>query len=129
MTSDGWVAFCHTLDEALSIVELRYLMEFFTPMFDKAEVKIMIKALKKLQDVLGLFNDYSVQQDSLRDFLEARAAVAPRSAKSRAQEMAVAQSVGELIAILHRRQLEQRALVEARFTEFDSKGTRARRRS
>ena len=106
--------------------KLRYLMEFFTPMFDKAEVKTMIKALKKLQDVLGLFNDYSVQQDSLRDFLEARAAVAPRSAKSRAQEMAVAQSVGALIAVLHRRQLEQRALVEARFAEFDSKGTRAR---
>lgn len=106
--------------------KLRYLIEFFTPMFDKAELKGLIKELKKLQDVLGLFNDYSVQQDSLRAFLDQRSQTAPRGARARAEEMAVAQAVGALIAVLHRKQLEQRALVVSRFAAFDSDDTRAR---
>jgi len=106
--------------------KLRYLMEFFMPMFDKAEVKQLIKALKRLQDVLGLFNDYSVQQDSLRDYLDQRMQAAPRGAKARAEEVAVAQAVGALIAVLHRKQLEQRAQVVSRFAAFDSDDTRTR---
>ena len=95
-------------------------------MFDKAEVKQLIKALKRLQDVLGLFNDYSVQQDSLRDYLDQRMQAAPRGVKARAEEMAVAQAVGALIAVLHRKQLEQRAQVVSRFAAFDSDDTRTR---
>jgi CHAD domain-containing protein len=46
--------------------ELRYLLEFFGGLFPAEEVKPMIKALKALQDVLGRFQDFEVQADTLR---------------------------------------------------------------
>jgi len=46
--------------------ELRYLLEFFGGLFAEAEVKPMLKALKALQDVLGRFQDFEVQADTLR---------------------------------------------------------------
>ena len=46
--------------------ELRYLLEFFGDLFAAEEVKPMIKALKALQDVLGRFQDFEVQADTLR---------------------------------------------------------------
>ncbi len=49
--------------------KLRYLMEFFAPLFPENEIKTLIKALKLLQDNLGNFNDYSVQQIFLRQVL------------------------------------------------------------
>ncbi|MBW1636348.1 MAG: CHAD domain-containing protein [Deltaproteobacteria bacterium] len=42
--------------------KLRYLMEFSLPFFPKKKVKILLRPLKRLQDNLGRFNDYSVQQ-------------------------------------------------------------------
>jgi CHAD domain-containing protein len=46
--------------------ELRYLLEFFGGLFAEAEVKPMLKSLKALQDVLGRFQDFEVQADTLR---------------------------------------------------------------
>jgi CHAD domain-containing protein len=46
--------------------ELRYLLEFFGSLFPAETVKPMIKALKALQDVLGRFQDFEVQADTLR---------------------------------------------------------------
>ncbi|WP_158971679.1 CHAD domain-containing protein [Chachezhania sediminis] len=93
--------------------KLRYLMEFFAPLFPAADIKALIKPLKVLQDNLGLFNDYSVQQASLQDFLDSRSGV-------RKQDVTIAKSIGALIAILHRRQLEERARVVSSFAHFDS---------
>jgi len=100
--------------------KLRYLMEFFAPLFPGKEMAALIKPLKRMQDALGLFNDYGVQQQSLRSFLEA-----PGAAK-RDHALEMAQSVGALIAVLHRRQLEQRARLTEGFASFDSDQVRAR---
>jgi len=94
--------------------KLRYLMEFFSPMFPLNEIKNLIKALKRLQDNLGLFNDYSVQQESLQEFILTHAS------KGRKQDISVAKSVGALIAMLYQKQLEERAKVISNFQIFDS---------
>lgn len=98
--------------------KLRYLMEFFAPVFPKKEMKRLIKPLKHLQNNLGYFNDYSVQKDALAVFLETH-----QDGGKKAQRE-LAQSVGALIAVLHRRQLEERARVMQSFARFDSEGTR-----
>ncbi len=100
--------------------KLRYLMEFFAPFFPKDDIKGLIKALKRLQDNLGLFNDYSVQQDSLKAFLDTQTGLTRAKAKD------VAQTIGALIVILHQRQAEERAKVMASFAGFDSDGVRAK---
>ncbi len=97
--------------------KLRYLMEFFSPMFPLKEIKSLIKALKRLQDNLGLFNDYSVQQESLQEFILTNAS------KGRKQDISVAKSVGALIAMLYQKQLEERAKVITNFQIFDSLST------
>ncbi|MEO1335290.1 MAG: CHAD domain-containing protein, partial [Myxococcota bacterium] len=50
--------------------KLRYLLEFFRGLYPDAEVSAMVKVLKRLQDVLGDFNDYSVQQEQLYAWLD-----------------------------------------------------------
>lgn len=95
--------------------KLRYLMEFFAPFFPAKDMKALIKALKRLQDNLGLFNDYSVQQDSLRDFLDSHGRM------RRDRFTVIAQSIGALIAILHQRQTNERDKVVENFARFDSK--------
>lgn len=97
--------------------KLRYLMEFFAPVFPKSAFKSLIKPLKRLQDNLGLFNDYSVQQDSLREFLTGL------DTQHRAEGLEIAQSVGALIALLHQRQLTERAKVVESFARFNSRET------
>ena len=97
--------------------KLRYLMEFFSPMFPASSIKELIKALKLLQDNLGLFNDYSVQQVSLQSFIFEHAS------KGRKQDLAVAKSVGALIAMLYQKQLAERAKVISNFIIFDSQKT------
>lgn len=83
-------------------------------MFPAGMIKGLIKALKRLQDNLGLFNDYSVQQESLQSFILTHAS------KGRKQDMTVAKSVGALIAMLYQKQLEERAKVISNFKVFDS---------
>ncbi|NOR41728.1 MAG: CHAD domain-containing protein [Gammaproteobacteria bacterium] len=94
--------------------KLRYLMEFFSPMYPARKIKGLIKALKLLQDNLGLFNDYSVQQDSLQAF------ILNHASKGQKQDLIVAKSVGALIAMLYQKQLEERARVISNFEIFDS---------
>jgi CHAD domain-containing protein len=97
--------------------KLRYLMEFFAPAFPKTAFKSLLKPLKKLQDNLGLFNDYSVQQDSLAAFLDSL------GTKNHDRNMQLAQSVGALIAVLHQRQREERLKVVDSFAMFNSTET------
>ncbi|TGN37866.1 CHAD domain-containing protein, partial [Paracoccus liaowanqingii] len=99
--------------------KLRYLMEFFAPLFPADAVKPLLKPLKALQDNLGLFNDYSVQQVALRDFMEAHEPIGQK------QDLVLAQSIGALIAVLHERQKEERARIMSSFALFDSAEVRA----
>ncbi len=62
-------------DEALhdlrkSCKKLRYLMEFFQSLYPEQQIKHLIKNLKELQDVLGDFQDYAVQEITLKLFSE-----------------------------------------------------------
>lgn len=58
----------HTLRKTCK--KLRYLMEFFQSLYPEHQIKHLIKNLKGLQDVLGNFQDYEVQEQNLQLFSE-----------------------------------------------------------
>ncbi len=97
--------------------KLRYLMEFFTPLFTRKKIKYLIKSLKILQDNLGDFNDYSVQQESLAAFLKTNPFRGEKGMK-------VAESIGALTAMLNLLQQQEKSKVMANFASFDSAETR-----
>ena len=99
--------------------KLRYLMEFFAPLFPEEEMKTLIKALKLLQDNLGNFNDYSVQQIFLRHILD------DKMTNFGDATLKIAESVGALTAILYRLQQKERRQVMKNFVRFDNGQTRA----
>ena len=91
--------------------KLRYLMEFFRCLYDGQRIERVIKALKRLQDNLGDFNDYEVQQASLVGFGEdmQRKGAAPP---------ATLMAMGRLVGYLEVGQARERGQVEKRFAEF-----------
>jgi CHAD domain-containing protein len=50
--------------------KLRYMMEFFKGLYPSAKVNGLLKILKQLQQNLGDFNDYEVQQENLAIFAD-----------------------------------------------------------
>ncbi len=50
--------------------KLRYLLEFFQTLYPEGDMKIILKALKGFQTVLGDFQDYEVQEISIKQFSE-----------------------------------------------------------
>jgi CHAD domain-containing protein len=50
--------------------KLRYLMEFFQNLYPEHGIDKLIKRLKLLQEVLGDYQDYAVQQERLQQFSE-----------------------------------------------------------
>lgn len=95
--------------------KLRYLMEFFAGLFPQRMLKDLIKPLKRLQDNLGNFNDFSVQQESLQAFLTTYA-----KSHRNGNIIAMAESIGALIILLRQKQAEERAQVTQSFADFDS---------
>ncbi len=53
-----------------SCKKLRYLMEFFQSLYAEEQIRQLIKNLKGLQEVLGDFQDYAVQEENLKLFSE-----------------------------------------------------------
>ena len=53
-----------------SCKKLRYLLEFFQSLYPEQQIKHFIKNLKGLQEVLGNFQDYAVQEHALKQFSE-----------------------------------------------------------
>ena len=99
--------------------KLRYLLEFFRNLYPAAEIDPAIKALKKLQDNLGDFNDYEVQQRALGDFahqmhIEGLASVDTLLA------------MGRLLDVLARGQESERRAFAKRFASFAAKKNRRR---
>ena len=86
--------------------KLRYMLEFFAELYPRARMKPLNRALKRLQDVLGRFNDVCVQQEFL-------AAYAQRSS-----EPAQSAAIYGLIAVLHQDQVRVRARVESELGGF-----------
>jgi len=85
--------------------KLRYLIEFFADLFPKKETRQVLSAVKKVQGVLGDFNDYSVQKIFLSHYLD----------KSKID---MSNALSGLIAVLHQKQLEQRLLSEEVLADF-----------
>ncbi len=50
--------------------KLRYLLEFFTDLYAKKKMKSLIRSLKNLQNILGDFQDLSVQVESINHIRE-----------------------------------------------------------
>ncbi len=92
--------------------KLRYLMEFFAPLFDRGTFKKIIKPLKRLQDNLGLFSDCAVQQLALLEFVQ-------RQPAGRA-DSGLSMGVGGVIAVLDQKQRSERNRVISNFEHFDS---------
>ena len=91
--------------------KLRYLLELFSELFPRKDIKRLIKRLKKLQDNLGRFNDLSVQ----REFLLQQAGDARLSNEERA-------SIHGLVAILYNQQCDERSRVMNNIAAFNEQG-------
>ena len=91
--------------------KLRYLLEFFTSLFPKEKMVVLIKHLKRLQDYLGEFNDYSVQIKSLQATLNR----IPSTTKTFTLYSA---ALGGLIAGLYVKQEATRSAFSKIFVEF-----------
>ena len=96
--------------------KLRYLMEFFMPLYSTADIKPLVKSLKDLQDLLGRFNDCSVQRIALTRFVEDHPL---RGRKG----LVLAESVGALAATLYQMQLRARSDLDPALRKFAAGGT------
>ena len=91
--------------------ELRYLLEFFAPLYDPVAYKKVIGDLKQLQDCLGEFQDSEVQREEIRVLADAMLA-------ERAAPAATLLAMGEIAAKLAEAQAEARADFSRRFARF-----------
>jgi CHAD domain-containing protein len=97
--------------------ELRYALEFFAPLHDKAAYGAVVGDLKKLQDCLGDFQDTEVQIEEIRALATAMmdaGAVFGGSTVPAGTLLAM----GELTAGLASSQQAARAVFESRFAAF-----------
>jgi CHAD domain-containing protein len=98
--------------------KLRYAIEFFSGLYPKDEIQKVVRQLKKLQDILGTFNDLSVQQEMLRLTLEEL-----RAGSRRNVELAAA--LGGLLHSLFEEQRELRGHFAEAFDQFSEPATTA----
>lgn len=108
----------HSEDEAIHDLrirfkKIRYLLEFFQPLFDKKSSKILLKRLRKVQNTLGDFNDTSVQQSELAEKYKPIL-----DGKNSAQKKAFA--AGVTYGVLHTRNRQLKDLSIERIQEFDN---------
>lgn len=93
---------------------LRYLMEFFCEVFPGEEINILIKQLKKLQDNLGRYQDFSVQKATLGHFAQ------KFSASNADRERKTILAIGALIGTLEMERRKVRKSFANTFTSFAS---------
>jgi CHAD domain-containing protein len=91
--------------------KLRYCLEFFAPLYEKRNMKMLTKQLKMLQNNLGDLNDLSVQQEMLTDYLSK---ITPGTRKS----LEMAASIGGLMTDLVRRHHQVRSHFGETFSHF-----------
>ena len=96
--------------------ELRYLLEFFAPLYPADVVKPMVATLKALQDVLGRFQDREVQADALRALGDEIAVLEGGAAALMA--------MGVLVQCLADEQAQAREQFAERFARFSAKPQR-----
>ncbi|HID69648.1 MAG TPA: CHAD domain-containing protein [Desulfobacterales bacterium] len=93
--------------------KLRYSLEFFASLFPNNEIKNVIKQLKRLQNNLGDFNDLSVQQDMLHQYLKE---LKPGSRRN----FELATAIGGLLTNLYHEQCRVRKNFLSTFSRFSS---------
>ena len=91
--------------------ELRYALEFFAPLYNPADVALVVGDLKRLQDCLGEFQDTEVQIGEIRALAAAMLAV-------REAPAVTLLAMGEITAGLAARQRTARGAFERRFAAF-----------
>ncbi len=97
--------------------ELRYLLEFFAPLFPPASARPMIKTLKSLQDTLGRFQDREIQAEMLRSLGDEIA--------TRQYGPVALMAMGVLVERLEAQQAEARAEFAQRFAPFAARRRQA----
>nr|WP_321467515.1 CHAD domain-containing protein [uncultured Desulfobulbus sp.] len=98
--------------------KLRYSMEFFNSLYPQEQLQGIIKHLKKLQDILGIFNDLSVQQTMLRDALSSM-----NGKTASKDQVAIAAALGGLMQSLYQEQLALRGQFKEAFAQFSDAET------
>jgi len=104
-------------DVRLNAKKLRYLLEFFGDIFPRDALRLLTRRLKKLQGVLGTFNDLAVQQQSLREYVRRK-----NGEQIPSEELVL--GVGSLLGTLHRQQVEVRRDLNHRLRSFADEETR-----
>ena len=93
--------------------KLRYLLEFFTSLFPRKKIIVLIEQLKKLQDNLGKFNDLCVQEQYLLNI----AAELPVANKKSIKALV---AIGSLIGTLDREKHTAKDAFAKTFTDYAS---------
>lgn len=90
--------------------KLRYLLELFRNAYPPEQVRVLVKILKRLQDVLGEYQDLHIQLGRLREFsAELRGTDAP---------LDTLLAIGALVGNLHHRERVVRQDFDRRFADF-----------
>jgi CHAD domain-containing protein len=97
--------------------ELRYLLEFFASLYPPDVIKPMLKTLKALQEMLGLFQDREVQAQLIRSL--------GGEVRTLDDGAAALLAMGQLVDRLEEQQAEARAEFAERFAAFASRQQRA----
>jgi CHAD domain-containing protein len=122
ITSDSPPESLHDLRKRAK--ELRYLLEFFAPLYDQVAYRKVLSDLKQLQDCLGEFQDSEVQRHEIRDLADAM--LTDSMLAGRAAPAATLLAMGEIAAKLALSQAEARAEFVARFARFAGPAGRER---
>lgn len=107
-------------DLRLECKKLRYLLSFFAPLYDRKTLAKSLKPLKRLQNNLGRFNDYSSQQIALRSLL---------AQAGDTLTQAMIESIGALVLVKHQLQLAERTYLMANIEGLLSKSCRVQYRA
>ncbi len=119
LLEDGLAIREHTPAEALHEVrldgkKLRYLLEFFRSLYPEKALRTHIRAMKRLQDNLGDFNDLEVQQAALEH-------VAQEMVERGTAPHETLVALGRLVQSLSERQCRERERFAACFAEFSAR--------
>jgi len=98
-------------DLRIECKKLRYLMEFFASLFPPKKITTLIKQLKQLQDNLGDFNDFCVQELYLLNISQ------ELPLKNEADRRTLL-AIGSLIGLIHAQQVKVKTEFAERFNTF-----------
>jgi CHAD domain-containing protein len=94
--------------------KLRYLLEFFSSLYSSEEINVLVKHLKTVQNLLGDFNDLSVQIDDLLNRLS-------ELSVSRKESIVLAAAFGGLLTHFRQKQQVLKDNFKSVFEDFSDK--------